>query len=406
MKKRTYTVQPSTPTQKTTISEADPRHELDRRRRERGDAVEREAHELRRAGTSTCRRSGIARVRDTGLPEADPARHAAEEARAFGHRARGVGGAAREQPEVAGVRRDIRCGECGGASDRTRDRERVASATRPRGRRVSHRRRRSLRASCATSCGITSGGSWRSASISTTASPRAASSPAVSATWWPKLRESFSSRSRGSRAARLGSASQEPSVDPSSTSRISYVAERREGRGEPSPELLDESRCFVEDGATTESTSCHLELKPRPRKGGRPRARLATTAARLVLFERRERERPERVPRPQQARREAERRSRERERARPRARRSGGARGTPREREPARDDCVAVASPSWVSQCTPPSVELWCAPVVARDPVRAVERGRNGGDDERRGDASRPTSARRRAAGASRARAG
>ena len=42
------------------------------------------------------------------LAEADPARHAAEEARALGHCRDRIGGAAREQPEVARVPRDVR----------------------------------------------------------------------------------------------------------------------------------------------------------------------------------------------------------------------------------------------------------------------------------------------------------
>src|SRR4051794_10874510 len=64
---------------------------------------------------------------------------------------------------------------------------------------------------------MSSGGSCRSASIIATASPRAWSRPAVSATWWPKFRERRITRTRGSRSASARSCSPVESLEPSST---------------------------------------------------------------------------------------------------------------------------------------------------------------------------------------------
>src|SRR3954467_5941806 len=71
--------------------------------------------------------------------------------------------------------------------------------------------------------GISSGGSWRSPSSITTASPRACSSPAVSAGWWPKLRDSETIFTRGSPAAAASIAATGPSLEPSSTRMTSNV---------------------------------------------------------------------------------------------------------------------------------------------------------------------------------------
>jgi len=60
-------------------------------------------------------------------------------------------------------------------------------------------------------------GCWPSASISTTTSPRAAARPAVSAASLPKLRDSCSNRSAGSRAHRPRTTSAVASLLPSST---------------------------------------------------------------------------------------------------------------------------------------------------------------------------------------------
>ena len=66
---------------------------------------------------------------------------------------------------------------------------------------------------------MTSGGSCRSLSMTTTQSPPAWSMPAVIAAWWPKFLDSDRTLTRGSRSAIRRQASREPSVDPSSTSR-------------------------------------------------------------------------------------------------------------------------------------------------------------------------------------------
>src|SRR5205085_2460274 len=85
----------------------------------------------------------------------------------------------------------------------------------------------------------TSGGSCRSASITTMASPSAFARPALTAAWWPKLRESSTVLTRGSSlvkfAARLGVASVLPSSTnttcrsksllPSTATSLWYVAE-------------------------------------------------------------------------------------------------------------------------------------------------------------------------------------
>src|SRR5437764_901655 len=67
------------------------------------------------------------------------------------------------------------------------------------------------------SVGITSGGSCRSASIITTASPRAWSRPAVIAVWWPKLRDSVTILTRSSAAAISARIAGVSSLEPSST---------------------------------------------------------------------------------------------------------------------------------------------------------------------------------------------
>ena len=84
--------------------------ELERRRREAGQCVEREAHHLLErifglAGEALC-----AVVGERHLPEADPRDHAADEARLLGHREQCVERAAAHQPEVAGVERDVDLG--------------------------------------------------------------------------------------------------------------------------------------------------------------------------------------------------------------------------------------------------------------------------------------------------------
>src|SRR5665213_4534589 len=73
-----------------------------------------------------------------------------------------------------------------------------------------------------TSAPMTSGGCWRSASIGITASPRAWSSPAVSAISLPNLRESSTTRIRGSRSRAVSIATSDASRLPSSTNTISH----------------------------------------------------------------------------------------------------------------------------------------------------------------------------------------
>ena len=68
---------------------------------------------------------------------------------------------------------------------------------------------------------MSSGGSWRSASIITTASPAACSRPAVSAVWWPKFRDSVTTRMRLSAAASSARIVAVASLEPSSTTTIS-----------------------------------------------------------------------------------------------------------------------------------------------------------------------------------------
>ena len=102
-----YTAQPSTPTQNATTDEADARDEADRRGRERRDRVEREADHAARRILRLARVARVPLILDAGLPEADPARHPAQEPRALGHARERLDGAARQQPEVARVGGDV-----------------------------------------------------------------------------------------------------------------------------------------------------------------------------------------------------------------------------------------------------------------------------------------------------------
>ena len=65
--------------------------------------------------------------------------------------------------------------------------------------------------------GRSSGTFWRSASIVTTTSPRARTSPACIAGCWPKFRLKRTARTRGSAATRRSTTAQVPSLEPSST---------------------------------------------------------------------------------------------------------------------------------------------------------------------------------------------
>src|SRR3954447_8455195 len=69
---------------------------------------------------------------------------------------------------------------------------------------------------------MASGGCCRSESMVITRSPVASDSPALNASWWPKLRESLTPRNRGSRAAVERIRLHVRSFEPSSTRRTSH----------------------------------------------------------------------------------------------------------------------------------------------------------------------------------------
>ncbi len=75
--------------------------------RERRDRVEREAQHLREGELRPPAGARLAAVGDGGLREADPDRHAAQEAVALRHRQQRVERRAVHQPEVAGVVREL-----------------------------------------------------------------------------------------------------------------------------------------------------------------------------------------------------------------------------------------------------------------------------------------------------------
>src|SRR4051795_1101831 len=130
---------------------------------------------------------------------------------------------------------------------------------------------------CSSIAGMTSGGSWRSPSSITTASPRAWSSPAVSAGWWPKLRESETIFTRGSSAAAASIAATVPSLEPSSTRITSNVT--------PS----SAARTRARNGATVSSSSIigatTLSRRSRRAMGRRVFRMVDGTALERELFE-------------------------------------------------------------------------------------------------------------------------
>ncbi len=85
--------------------------QLQRQVREGGDRVEREAQHLAQRVLGLAGVARVALVGDGGLREADPHGHAAQEARALGHRQQRVQRAAVEQAEVAGVGLEVDLGE-------------------------------------------------------------------------------------------------------------------------------------------------------------------------------------------------------------------------------------------------------------------------------------------------------
>jgi len=70
------------------------------------------------------------------------------------------------------------------------------------------------------------GGSWRSVSMTTMASPRAWSIPALIATWWPKFLEKLTILTLGSRRRSSRRISAERSLEPSSTKMNSCLTGR------------------------------------------------------------------------------------------------------------------------------------------------------------------------------------
>ena len=131
--------------------------------------------------------------------EADPAEQALHEAVALAQLPQRRQRARRQQAEVAGVGGDRRARQ---AADHAIERVRggaLEPAFALACQRACRARRRSPRATCATNCGISSGGSWPSASRISAAPASTWSSPAVSAASLPKLRDR-----RSSADARIG----------------------------------------------------------------------------------------------------------------------------------------------------------------------------------------------------------
>ena len=232
--------------------EAEHRRRLQRHVRERRDRVEAEADHLPRRVLRLARETRIAVVLDRLLAIADPARHPADEAVALAHRVERVERVAIEQPEVAGVGLDRDLRQARDEPVEPARGEQLEPASRPRARGARRRRCPPRRASARASSRITSGGSWRSASIITVASPRARSRPAVIAAWWPKLRERVTTRTRSSAAAISRSSRGVSSVLPSSTITSS--------NGSPSSAAMTRrwnstiSSCSLQAGATTLSS--------------------------------------------------------------------------------------------------------------------------------------------------------
>jgi len=81
--------------------------ELERRRGESGQRVEREAHHLAQRIFGLTGETLLPVVSKWNLPEPDPCDHAADEARLLGHRQQSVERTPAHQPEVAGVDGDF-----------------------------------------------------------------------------------------------------------------------------------------------------------------------------------------------------------------------------------------------------------------------------------------------------------
>ena len=110
--------------------------------------------------------------------------------RPLAHRVERLERAPVEQPEVAGVLGQVDLGEAREEAVEPAGRRELHPRLARRARCAPRRRRPSRFRQCSIIVRISSGGSWRSASIITITSPRAWSRPAVIAAWWPKLRES------------------------------------------------------------------------------------------------------------------------------------------------------------------------------------------------------------------------
>ncbi len=84
--------------------------ELQRRRREAGQRIEREAHHLLQRIFGLTGEALLPVVGEWRPAEADPCNHAANEPRLLGHRQKRIERAAAHQPEVAGVDRNVDLG--------------------------------------------------------------------------------------------------------------------------------------------------------------------------------------------------------------------------------------------------------------------------------------------------------
>ncbi len=189
-----------------------------------GQPVEGEAEELHVVPLRLAMEPRGHLVGHAGLAEADPGKEALGEARPLRQPLQRLDHAPADQPEVARALGQRRLGE---SLEQPVEAPREAAVGAAVGRAVGALAIDhvvSLRAIFATKSGIVSGGCCRSASIITTACPRALSRPAASATSLPKLRLNETQRMRGSAAARPRMTASVPSRLPSSTNKISCEA--------------------------------------------------------------------------------------------------------------------------------------------------------------------------------------
>ena len=148
---------------------------------EGGDRVEREAQHPPQRVLGLAGVPGLAFVLDGALGEPDPHGHAAQEARALGHRQERVQRPPVEQPEIARVGLEVDLGELVEEPVEPGRRRQLEGRLALALARVRRRPRLSPRATRSSIVSISSGGSCRSASIIATTSPTACSRPAVRA---------------------------------------------------------------------------------------------------------------------------------------------------------------------------------------------------------------------------------